>query len=180
MLRMYAAWLEWSNGFRHSRDQTSDGKRTRCASCIFGFSYCNFLNKCSYKSRHTDRDSSPEFGSSLAVGKDLSDSSLRNDSKIKLRCCQSSAKSSLAPKSTNRGKKQGHPGRSNPPFHQSRPNESHISVKGKINAPPAQIWNRELSGNPSFGVTNCKAIRVRRLLDAIKFTCGRFFAELSQ
>ena len=28
---------------------------------------------------------SPEFGSSLAVGKDLSDSSLRNDSKIKWR-----------------------------------------------------------------------------------------------
>ena len=60
------------------------------------------------------------------------------------------------------------------------PNESHISAKRQDNAPPAQIWNRELSGNPSFGVTNCKAIRVRRLLDAIKFTCGRFFAELSQ
>jgi hypothetical protein len=28
--------------------------------------------------------------------------------------------------------------------------------------------------------TNCKAIHVRWLLSAIKFTCGRFFAELSQ
>jgi hypothetical protein len=38
---------------------------------------------------------SPEFSSSLAVGKCPSDSSLRNDSKIRCRCSQSSAKSSL-------------------------------------------------------------------------------------
>jgi hypothetical protein len=58
--------------------------------------------------------------------------------------------------------------------------KGHISAKRQDDAPIVQIWNRELSGNPSFGVTNCKPIRVRRLLDAIKFTCGRFFAQLSQ
>ena len=48
------------------------------------------------------------------------------------------------------------------PSTHSRPNESHISAKGQDNAPPAQIWNRELSGNPSFGVTNCKPVVERR------------------
>jgi hypothetical protein len=83
-------------------------------------------------------------------------------------------------KINKQGKKQGNPGALTLPSTHSRPNESHISAKRQDDAPIVQIWNRELSGNPSFGVTNCKAIRVRRLLDAIKFTCGRFFAELSQ
>jgi hypothetical protein len=77
------------------------------------------------------------------------------------------------------GKKQGNPGALTLPSTHSRPNESHISAKRQDDAPIVQIWNRELSGNPSFGVTNCKAIRVRRLLDAIKFTCGRFLPNLA-
>src|ERR1700722_5337558 len=69
------------NGSGYSRDQKSDGKKTRCARSIFGFSNRYFHCKCSVKSRDANRDSSPEipeFGNSLAVGKDPSDSSLRN------------------------------------------------------------------------------------------------------
>jgi len=51
----------WCNGHRHSRDQTSDGKKTRRARCDSRYACCNFRCKWRDKSREIDRDSSPRI-----------------------------------------------------------------------------------------------------------------------
>jgi hypothetical protein len=60
MLRMYAAWLEGSTDADiHAIKKSME--KTRCALCSFGFSDRYFRCKYSVKSRHTNRDSSPEI-----------------------------------------------------------------------------------------------------------------------
>jgi hypothetical protein len=107
MLRMYAAWLDGAThadiyAIKKAMEKRPDAR----AALLDSRTSISSLNAATNRvTQIVIRPlKSPEFGSSLAVGKALSDSSLRIASKIKWRCCQSSAKSSLAPKSTNREK----------------------------------------------------------------------------
>ncbi len=100
MLRMYAAWLEGATDADiHAIKKAMEKRPDARAALLDSRTAISAANAVSNRVTQIviRRLKSPEFGSSLAVGKDLSDSSLRNDSKIKWRrgwdCC-------------------GHPGRS--------------------------------------------------------------------
>jgi hypothetical protein len=88
MLRMYAAWIEGATEADIHAIKKEMEKRPVARAAFF-----DSRTAISAVSAATNRVTqiairplkSPEFGSSLAVGKDLSDSSLRNDKKIKWR-----------------------------------------------------------------------------------------------
>jgi integrase len=88
MLRMYAAWLEGATDSDiHAIKQTVEKRSGARAAFQDSRAAISSVNAATNRARlMVIRPlKSPEFGSSLAVGKDLSDSSLRNDSKIKWR-----------------------------------------------------------------------------------------------
>jgi integrase len=88
MLRMYAAWLDGATEADIYAIKNAMEKRPAARAA-----FLNSRTAISAVNAVSNRVAqivirplkSPEFGSSLAVGKDLSDSSLRNDSKIKWR-----------------------------------------------------------------------------------------------
>jgi hypothetical protein len=88
MLRMYAAWLDGATEADiHAIKKAME--KTPAARTAFLDSRCA-ISAVNTVSSHVTQIGirplkSPEFGGSLAVGKDLSDSSLRNASKIKWR-----------------------------------------------------------------------------------------------
>ena len=88
MLRMYAAWLDGATDSDIQAIKQAMEKRPAARRSIHDSrAAISAVNSVSNRvTRIVIRPlKSPEFGSSLAVGKDLSDSSLRNDSKIKWR-----------------------------------------------------------------------------------------------
>jgi hypothetical protein len=88
ILRMYAAWLEGATeSDTHAIKQAMEKRPAVRAAFLDSRTAISAVNAVSNRvTQIVIRPlKSPEFGSSLAVGKDLSDSSLRNDSKIKWR-----------------------------------------------------------------------------------------------
>ena len=88
MLRMYAAWLEGATEADiHAIKQAIEMRPAARASIASSHAAISAVNAATNRvTQFVIRPpKSPEFGSSLAVGKDLSDSSLRNASKIKWR-----------------------------------------------------------------------------------------------
>jgi hypothetical protein len=88
MLRMYAAWLEGATDADIRAIKLAMEKRPAARAAIpDSRAAISAVNAVSNRvTQIVIRPlNSPEFGSSLAVGKDLSGSSLRNDSKIKWR-----------------------------------------------------------------------------------------------
>jgi hypothetical protein len=88
MLRMYAAWLEGATDADiHAIKKAMEKRPDARAAFLDSRTAISAVNTVSNRvTQIVNRPlKSPEFGSSLAVGKDLSDSSLRNDSKIKWR-----------------------------------------------------------------------------------------------
>jgi hypothetical protein len=88
MLRMYAAWLEGATEADiHAIKKAMEKKPFARAAFLDSRTAISAVNTASNRvTQIVIRPlKSPEFGSSLAVGKDLSDSSLRNASKIKWR-----------------------------------------------------------------------------------------------
>ena len=88
MLRMYAAWLEGAteadiHAIKKAMEKTSVARAEFFASRTAISGVNTVSNRVTQIGIRPLK--SPEFGSSLAVGKDLSDSSLRNASKIKWR-----------------------------------------------------------------------------------------------
>jgi len=88
MLRMYAAWLEGAtdadiHAIKKSMEKTPVARAEFFASRTANSRVSTVSNRVTQIVIRPPE--SPEFGSRLAVGKDLSDSSLRNDSKIKWR-----------------------------------------------------------------------------------------------
>ena len=88
MLRMYAAWLEGATDADIHAIKKAMEKRPAAGATIFNSrAAISSVNAATNRARLIviRPPESSEFGSRLAVGKDLSDSSLRNDSKIKWR-----------------------------------------------------------------------------------------------
>jgi integrase len=88
MLRMYAAWLEGATEADiHAIKKAMEKRPDARAAFLDSRTAISAVNTVSNRVTQIviRPPESPEFGSSLAVGKDLSDSSLRNDSKIKWR-----------------------------------------------------------------------------------------------
>ena len=88
MLRMYAAWLEGATDSDiHAIKKAMEKTPAARAALLDSRTAISAVNTVSNRvTQIVIRPlKSPEFGSSLAVGKDLSDSSLRNASKIKWR-----------------------------------------------------------------------------------------------
>ena len=88
MLRMYAAWLDGATDSDiHAIKQATEKRPDARAAFLDSRTAISAVNAVSNRvTQIVIRPlKSPEFGSSLAVGKDLSDSSLRNASKIKWR-----------------------------------------------------------------------------------------------
>jgi hypothetical protein len=88
MLRMYAAWLDVATAADiHAIKKAMEKRPAARTAFLDSRSAISAVNTVSNRVTQIGIRplKSPEFGSSLAVGKDLSDSSLRNDSKIKWR-----------------------------------------------------------------------------------------------
>jgi integrase len=88
MLRMYAAWLDGATDIDiYAIKQAMERRPVARAASLDSRAAISAVNTATIRARLTviRPPESPEFGSRLAVGKDLSDSSLRNDSKIKWR-----------------------------------------------------------------------------------------------
>ena len=88
MLRMYAAWLEGATAADIQAIKQAMEKTPAAGAAILNSrAAISTVNAVSNRARLIviRPPESPAFGSSLAVGKDLSDSSLRNASKIKWR-----------------------------------------------------------------------------------------------
>jgi hypothetical protein len=88
MLRMYAAWLEGATDSDiHAIKQAMEKRPAARAAFLDSRTAISSINAATNRvAQIVIRPlKSPEFGSRLAVGKDLSDSSLRNDSKIEWR-----------------------------------------------------------------------------------------------
>jgi len=88
MLRMYAGWLDGTTEAGiHAIKQAMEKRPDARAAFLDSRTAISAVNAATNRvTQIVIRPlKSPEFGSSLAVGKDLSDSSLRNDSKIKWR-----------------------------------------------------------------------------------------------
>ena len=88
MLRMYAAWLNGATAADIQAIKQAMGKRSAARAAILDSrAAISAVNFASIRAQQIVIRplKSPEFGSRLAVGKDLSDSSLRNDSNIKWR-----------------------------------------------------------------------------------------------
>jgi hypothetical protein len=88
MLRMYAAWLDGATAADIQTIKQAMEKRPAARAAIpDSRAAISAVNFASTRAQQIVIRSlkSPEFGSRLAVGKDLSDASLRNDSKIKWR-----------------------------------------------------------------------------------------------
>jgi integrase len=88
MLRMYAAWLEGATdadirAIKEAMERRPAARAAIPGACPVIFAVNAGTNRARLIAIRPLQ--SPEFGSSLAVGKDLSDSSLRNPSKIKWR-----------------------------------------------------------------------------------------------
>ena len=88
MLRMYAAWLEGATEVDIHAIKHAMEKRPAVRAVFFDSRTA--ISSINAVTNHVTQivirpPESPEFGSSLAVGKDLSDSRLRNASKIKWR-----------------------------------------------------------------------------------------------
>jgi hypothetical protein len=87
MLRMYAAWLEGATDADiHAIKQAMEKTPAAGAAILNSRAAISRVNAATNRARLIviRPPESPEFGSRLAVGKDLSDSSLRNASKIKV------------------------------------------------------------------------------------------------
>jgi Phage integrase family len=87
MLRMYAAWLEGTDSDIHAIKQAMEKTPFARAAFLDSRTAISAVNAVSNRVTQIviRPPESPEFGSRLAVGNILSDSSLRNDSKIKWR-----------------------------------------------------------------------------------------------
>jgi hypothetical protein len=98
MLRMYAAWLEGATESDIHAIKQAMERRPAARAAIpepsVAISAVNAAKNC-VKQVVIRPPGSPEFGSSLAVGKGPGDPSLRKDSQIKSRCGQSTANFSL-------------------------------------------------------------------------------------